>query len=662
MPIPRRRGRAQAAEAELQPFWEPPTPLASIALVLTLLAMVAAGRTWTVHRVQTQERLLSAQSRLIEIGDPLVEGIDRIARSITLEEAAERLDRLPMSSRRWQEEVLPAARILERAETDLAAILEQVPAAARGALRRLEPLRVLPPELAGDPTLSEPGRWDVLRSEVQRIRSVAVRNAEDVMTGLEAVPSLRTAAARGESLVAASWAARDAVLSEPILTAVRADLAEVRNAEADQERLQLRMFVLALAAAIAWLLVRLGRNAARRGDGDGRGGGSRTPAVADPTRGAGRSILVGGGILLVSRLLVEPAVPGAVTWGILEIAVLHMAAAMVVPWASVRDSALPILPLLAAWGVAFLIRGVAEPDQAAATVSLFDHVVIAMLSPLVLVPGAILAGWRIRVREERRSQETLRGRMTLVDDELSRARTIHDAMFPAAFEREIAFEYTYEPNHEIGGDYVHLHQCRATGAITITLLDVAGHGLAAALTVNRLYGELERIFAEDAAATPKQVMGLLNRYIHLTMSRHSMFATGTCMRLDPTDGELRWVSAGHPPSLLRRADGSVQDLDTTTILLGALGSDEFESVEERLSLTPGDVVIAYTDGAFEARNAAREQFGIPRIRDLVGFDTPPRAWSRFIAGAVQDHHGGVADDDVLIATMTLRSLRIGGRP
>ncbi|MHC4811344.1 MAG: hypothetical protein ACYTEV_13405, partial [Planctomycetota bacterium] len=232
MPIPRRRGRAQAAEAELQPFWEPPTPLASIALVLTLLAMVAAGRTWTVHRVQTQERLLSAQSRLIEIGDPLVEGIDRIARSITLEEAAERLDRLPMSSRRWQEEVLPAARILERAETDLAAILEQVPAAARGALRRLEPLRVLPPELAADPALSEPGRWDVLRSEVQRIRSVAVRNAEGVMAGLDAAPSLRTAAARGESLLDASWDVRDVVLSEPILTAVRDDLATVRHAEA----------------------------------------------------------------------------------------------------------------------------------------------------------------------------------------------------------------------------------------------------------------------------------------------------------------------------------------------------------------------------------------------------------------------------------------------
>jgi serine phosphatase RsbU (regulator of sigma subunit) len=660
MPIPRRRGRRTETEADLQPFWEPPSPLASIALVVTLLAAIAAGRTWWVHRPQVDQRLAAAEAAMDEMGRELVTEIRRLGPTATLEEAAARLGRIRMFARQWQDEILPTARFLDRAEAELSPILEQVPPAARAALRNLESLQSLSPEVAATPGMPDAATWDALRSQVQRVRTPAVRTAEAVMDQFAAVPSLRRSASRGDSLAAATLAAGGAVLSDQMLEAVRSELAAADAARMDRRRLTMRMLGLALAAAAVWLLVRVGRGAARSAP-------IAPPNAAppggrnDPVAGSGRNLVIGGGILLASRLLVEPAVPGAVTWGIVEIAVLHMAAATLVPWASVRDSALPILPLLAAWGVAFLIRGVAEPDQAAATVSLFDRVVIAMLSPLVLVPGAMLAGWRIRVREERRSQEQLRGRMTLVDDELSRARTIHDAMFPSPFEQEIGFEYTYEPNHEIGGDYVHLHQCRATGAVTITLLDVAGHGLAAALTVNRLYGELERIFAEDAAATPEQVMGLLNRYIHLTMSRHSMFATGTCMRLNPTDGELRWVSAGHPPSLLRRADGSIQDLQTTTILLGALGSDEFESVEERLSLAPGDVVIAYTDGAFEARNAAREQFGIPRLRDLAGFDTPPRIWSRFIAGAVQDHHGGAADDDVLIATLTLRSLRIGGR-
>jgi serine phosphatase RsbU (regulator of sigma subunit) len=323
----------------------------------------------------------------------------------------------------------------------------------------------------------------------------------------------------------------------------------------------------------------------------------------------------------------------------------------------VRESVVPFVPLLVAWVVAFMVPGVAD-GPAAGGLNPFDRVVIAMLSPIALLPGVLVAGWRQRVRDDLAEQEELRGRMSFVDDELSRARIVHDAMFPPSVDGEVRFEYTYEPIHEIGGDYVHVHRCDRTGRITVTLLDVAGHGLAAALTVNRLFGELERILAEDASATPREIMELLNRYIHLTMSRHSMFATGTCMTLDPSRGELRWVSAGHPPSILRRADGDVSELETTTMLLGALGPGDFESIEECTTLGPGDVVIAYTDGAFEARNAAGEQFGIDRIRGLVTFDTPPRSWSRFLAGAVENHHGGAADDDVLIASLTLSSLRV----
>jgi serine phosphatase RsbU (regulator of sigma subunit) len=194
--------------------------------------------------------------------------------------------------------------------------------------------------------------------------------------------------------------------------------------------------------------------------------------------------------------------------------------------------------------------------------------------------------------------------------------------------------------------------------VYITLLDVAGHGLSAALTVNRLFGELERIRAESPNAEPADVMLLLNRYINLTMAKHDLYATGTCMMLDPCHGTLTWVNAGHPPSFLRRTDGSIADLPATTVLLGALGPEEFTTSQQTMTLRPGDVVISYTDGAFEARNRAGRQFGLGRLRSTAQFSPPPRDWTRFIATAVAKHHDGNADDDVLIATLTLRSLRI----
>jgi serine phosphatase RsbU (regulator of sigma subunit) len=177
--------------------------------------------------------------------------------------------------------------------------------------------------------------------------------------------------------------------------------------------------------------------------------------------------------------------------------------------------------------------------------------------------------------------------------------------------------------------------------------------------VNRLFGELERILAEHEDPGPEAIMGLLNRYINLTMSRHSMFVTGTCMRLDSTTGELTWVNSGHPPSLVRRNDGTVEQLETTTMVLGVLESEAYDSSQRTTRLAPGETVIAYTDGAFEARAVGGERFGLERVRETAGFNPPPRHWPRFLANAVSKHHRGNAEDDVLIAALTLRSLRIG---
>jgi len=235
---------------------------------------------------------------------------------------------------------------------------------------------------------------------------------------------------------------------------------------------------------------------------------------------------------------------------------------------------------------------------------------------------------------------------------------VHEAMFPRPFTGHIMFEYEYQPIQEIGGDYVHVQACGETGRVTLTLLDVAGHGLSAALTVNRLFGELERILAENAAAEPGEVMRLLNRYINLTMSHHGLFATGTCLRLDPNSGELLWVSAGHPPALVRHGHGQISELPSTGMLLGALPPDEFDPNQQQRMIQPGDVVIAYTDGAFEARDANGRRFGIERIRETARFDPPPRSWPKFIANAVARHHAGHAEDDVLITALTLQSLRV----
>jgi sigma-B regulation protein RsbU (phosphoserine phosphatase) len=241
--------------------------------------------------------------------------------------------------------------------------------------------------------------------------------------------------------------------------------------------------------------------------------------------------------------------------------------------------------------------------------------------------------------------------------ELARARAIHESMFPAPLDDGfVRFEYTYTPMRELGGDYVHL-EVTPQGLVHLTLIDVTGHGLAAALTVNRLFGELERIRGESPLAGPGEVLALLNRYINLTMVKHNIFVTALCLTLDPCQGKLYWANAGHPPGFLRGANGVVTSLPATSVLLGALDGGEFSADQRSIELSPGDVIVAFTDGAFEVRDRLGRSLGLNNLAQLLHVQPPPRNWPQFIASIVHKHSAGRNDDDILIASLKFKAPR-----
>ena len=99
---------------------------------------------------------------------------------------------------------------------------------------------------------------------------------------------------------------------------------------------------------------------------------------------------------------------------------------------------------------------------------------------------------------------------------------------------------------QIGGDYLFARfepDARRPRRFHLLIIDVPGHGIAAALTVNRLYGEIERLFAENPETGPGEVLAALNRYVHLTLSRHSIYATA-CVRIDTERDLLEYAWAG----------------------------------------------------------------------------------------------------------------------
>lgn len=331
----------------------------------------------------------------------------------------------------------------------------------------------------------------------------------------------------------------------------------------------------------------------------------------------------------------------------------HLLACFFLPWTP-RESLRPVLPLLGLWAV-----GVLALRQ---DLSSWQRVLTVVVVPVILVPGLGICAFRLRYHSESFRTRMVGKHFLSMRQEFARARSIHESMFPLPHDDGfVRFDYTYTPMRELGGDYVHL-DVSPEGLVHATLMDVTGHGLPAALTVNRLYGELERIRAESPLAEPGEVLTLLNRYIHLTMVKHNIFVTAVCMTLDPNRGIMHWANAGHPPAYLRGVNGTVTQLPSTTVLLGALDPREFAADQRTIELSPGDVIVFYTDGTFETRDRLGQSLGLKELQSMMSAQPSPRNWPQHIASAVARHSAGRPEDDILIASLTLKALRPQAAP
>jgi serine phosphatase RsbU (regulator of sigma subunit) len=98
------------------------------------------------------------------------------------------------------------------------------------------------------------------------------------------------------------------------------------------------------------------------------------------------------------------------------------------------------------------------------------------------------------------------------------------------------------------------------------------------------------------------------RWLNDAMVRQDLegrFCTIACAHLDTSRPEIRVTVAcgGHPPALLRRARGEVEEVGVPGTLLGLLPDPQLE--DRRAELTPGDALVLFTDGITDARAPER---------------------------------------------------------
>ena len=146
------------------------------------------------------------------------------------------------------------------------------------------------------------------------------------------------------------------------------------------------------------------------------------------------------------------------------------------------------------------------------------------------------------------------------------------------------------------------------------------------------------------------MLGAVNRQLH-TASLADRFATLFYGVFDAATYTLRYANAGHPAPLVIRRDGSVAGLETGGLPLGLFANSTYE--EGRLHLHPGDAVIAYTDGAFEATDPSGEEWGVEGIRKAAVESKAQHAdqFRDAIFAALDEFSRGRQSDDATVVVL-----------
>lgn len=287
---------------------------------------------------------------------------------------------------------------------------------------------------------------------------------------------------------------------------------------------------------------------------------------------------------------------------------------------------------------------------------LYARVGSARLVPLVArgtVLGAVVVT-RTREREPFDDQDTL-----LIDELVARAalnidnarmygrerdaaltlqRSLMNPALPTVSGLELTGRYLPAGDHEVGGDWFDA-VALSGGRTALVIGDVMGHGIHAAAVMGQLRTAVRTLARRDTP--PDQLLRALDAAV-ADLGDNEM---ATCLYAvhDPATGHCVIARAGHPPPVIADARGEVAFLEGAAGPPLGVGRQDCEV--QRVILTPGSLLVTYTDGLIETRGTDLDQ-GMRRLAQALRY--PGRPLDQICDGLLAHVMPEVADDDVAV--------------
>ncbi len=203
----------------------------------------------------------------------------------------------------------------------------------------------------------------------------------------------------------------------------------------------------------------------------------------------------------------------------------------------------------------------------------------------------------------------------IMNEQLEIARDIQEGLNPMGYynKKGIQIKGNTKAAKGVGGDYfdyIDIDEDRVCALIS----DVSGKGVPASLVMVMIRTVFTSYISRkdiDCASVVKAINDSLGADFAI-----DKFATLFFMIYNRATGELSFSNAGHGPLFCYRA---AQNVCTRTALDGVpIGiMEDIEYKQAKVKFNPGDIVVLYTDGITEMRNAEKEEYGLQRVYNLL---------------------------------------------
>jgi len=268
----------------------------------------------------------------------------------------------------------------------------------------------------------------------------------------------------------------------------------------------------------------------------------------------------------------------------------------------------------------------------------------------------------IRSREFKREAENfimmkeIKGKNELMQRELELATKIHSTLIPRSIVTEkVDIGVLYLPAYYMGGDYAQFTFLDKEKLIFI-ICDVTGHGVSAALIVNRVHTEFEKL--ARTVSGPGALLNNLNSFILHDFKGTNMYLSAFCGLLDFRNNKFIYSNHGHPTQYLFRArEESLLGFDPHAVILGIPFSDETVADKE-LSFQKGDKIIMFTDGVTETTNKNLEEYGRIRLEDFIkrNYNKKVDIFNSLLLDELNVFKFGEFRDDIFLLALDIKQL------